>query len=174
MKIIFLDIDGVLNVMPPGIDEFGSLFHPGIDEFGSLFHPHFEENLREIIEKTEAKIVISSSWRISGLKFMKDLWSFRNLPGEIIDITTDVWQAAVNYKIEFLDRCERGHEIQEWLDSHKITSYVIIDDDSDMLKSQMNNFVRTSNNYHHEDHVEGYGLTKLCAKQAIQILNGKV
>lgn len=102
MKVIFLDIDGVLNVYPQGRDEFGS-----------LFHKHFEDNLRLVIEKTNAKIVISSTWRYSGLKVMKDMWKQRNLPGEVIDITPDCAQIVDNGIVEFYDLVERGHEIQE-------------------------------------------------------------
>ena len=63
MKVIFLDIDGVLNVISQGHDEYGS-----------LFHKHFEDNLRYIIEQTGAKIVISSTWRMSGLSEMQRMW----------------------------------------------------------------------------------------------------
>lgn len=75
-KIIFLDIDGVLNVYPNGRDEYGA-----------KFHSHFEDNLRFIIEKTQAKIVISSTWRMNGLREMKAMWQDRDLPGEVIDVT---------------------------------------------------------------------------------------
>jgi hypothetical protein len=41
-----------------------------------------------------------------------------------------------------------------------------------MLPSQMSNFVRTANNQDHPDCVDiGYGLTKICAEKAIEILN---
>jgi precorrin-6B methylase 1 len=45
------------------------------------FHSNFVDNLRSIIDKTGAKIVISSSWRTDGLDIMKDLWKYRDLPG---------------------------------------------------------------------------------------------
>ena len=162
MKVIFLDIDGVLNVYPQGRDEFGS-----------LFHKHFEDNLKLVIEKTNAKIVISSTWRYSGLKVMKDMWKQRNLPGEVIDITPDCAQIVNKGVVEFYDLVERGHEIKEWLDNHpEVERYVIFDDDNDMLQSQRNNFVRTANNTDHPDCVDiGYGLTLQCAQEAIKILN---
>lgn len=162
MKIIFLDIDGVLNVM--------SLGH---DKYGSLFHPEFVDNLREIIEQTGAKIVISSTWRFAGLEQMKAMWLDRNLPGEVIDITVDCYQIVDEGRAEFYDTVERGHEVQEWIDSHQgIESYVILDDDNDFLASQRGNFVRTANNINHPDSIDiGYGLTKECTKRAIRILN---
>ena len=161
MKIIFLDIDGVLNV-----------YCESRDEFGCTFHKHFEDNLRWIIDQTGAKIVISSTWRDSGLKVMQDMWIKRNLPGEVIDVTPNCVD-MVNYGIcEFYDLVERGHEIQKWIDDHSITSYVILDDDDDMLESQKDNFVQTSHNREHLDCVDhGYGLTKICAEKAIKILN---
>lgn len=148
-KIIFLDIDGVLNV-----------YCEGRDKFGCTFHKHFEDNLKHIIDSTNAKIVISSTWRMSGLKTMQDMWKHRNLAGQVIDITPIIH-----------DRI-RGVEIQKWLDKNKVSNYVIIDDDDDMLSSQMNNYVKTSDNKDHIDCVNiGYGLTRICAEKAIKILN---
>lgn len=162
MKVIFLDIDGVLNVISNGRDAFGS-----------LFHEHFVNNLKSIINETGAKIVISSTWRFSGLKVMKQMWKYRNLPGEVIDVTP---HCAAYDDINLCSGCERGAEIKEWLDRNMlVSSYVIIDDDNDMLPSQMDYFVKTSGNICHTDCVDvGYGLTKECAKQAIAILNNTV
>jgi hypothetical protein len=155
MKVIFLDIDGVLNVTMQKRDEFGS-----------LFHPQFEDNLKRIVTNTDAKIVITSTWRYSGLSEMQRMWKHRDLAGEVIDITPD------------LDRIEgysipRGVEIKYWLDNTKeLESYVIIDDDNDMLLCQKDNFVHTFGNITHRDCVDiGYGLTYECSLQAIKILN---
>jgi hypothetical protein len=153
MKIIFLDIDGVLNVIPKDFDKYGG-----------TFHPEFVENLKYIIDKTDAKIVISSSWRSAGLIEMQNMWKDRNLPGEVVGITPYLKGGA---------RVIRGHEIQAWLDMHKMGthSYVIIDDDTDMLDSQLKNFVQTSENSDHPDCIDiGYGLTRQCANKAICIL----
>ena len=38
MKVIFLDIDGVLNVI-----------EQGRDEYGQIFHQHFVDNLKKIV-----------------------------------------------------------------------------------------------------------------------------
>lgn len=151
MKIIFLDIDGVLNVIGQGYDKYGQ-----------LFHEHFQENLRYIIKKTGAKIVITSSWRGNGLEFLQNLWKDRNIGGEIIGITD----------LDYDKYSCRGEEIDQYIKTHNVEKYVIIDDDSDMLEHQMKNFVCTSDNIDHEDCVDiGYGLTKICAEKAIEILN---
>ena len=161
MKVIFLDIDGVLNV-----------YCQGRDEYGCTFHKHFEDNLRWIIEETGAKIVISSTWRRDGLDVMQNLWKHRNLPGEVIDITPTEVDVVEYGTCEFYDLVDRGHEIQQWINDHDIVNYVIIDDDNDMLPSQRGNFVRTANNKDHSDCVDiGYGLTRKCSEKVIEILN---
>ena len=155
MKVIFLDIDGVLN-----------LCYEGRDEYGSFFHPHLVDNLRLLIEKTGAKIVISSTWRFSGLTIMKEMWEKRELPGEVIGVTP-------NFMAHYKTTLCRGKEIDAYLEENKdIERYVILDDDSDMEPHQMDNFVMTSENRDHEDCVDiGYGLTRICTERAIKILN---
>lgn len=159
-KIIFLDIDGVLNVIGQGRDEFGQ-----------CFHKHFEDNLKWIIEQTDAKIVISSSWRKDGLSVMQKMWKHRNLAGEVIGITPDEVDVVKRGTCEFYDQVSRGIEIQQWIDDNNVKCYCIIDDDNDMLPSQRKNFVRTSNNRDHPDCVDiGYGLTRKCSEKVVKIL----
>lgn len=164
MKVIFLDIDGVLNVIPEGYDDFGG-----------TFHSNFVDNLRRIIDETGAKIVISSTWRFSGLTKMRQMWEHRNLPGEVIDITIDSNVLIKRGVFKFHDEVMRGHEIQEWLDRNQdIENYLILDDDDDFLPNQLNNFVRTSNNSSHPDCIDiGYGLTEICTNESIKVLNKK-
>ena len=160
-KIIFLDIDGVLNVASQERDRFGT-----------TFHKHFEDNLEWIIEKTRAKIVISSTWRMSGLEIMQEMWKERGLAGEVIDITPTEIDVVERGTCEFFDQVDRGFEIQQWIDDNNIKRYCIIDDDNDMLPSQKNNFVRTANNKDHPDSIDiGYGLTKQCAELVVSILS---
>lgn len=156
MRVIFLDIDGVLNV-----------YCQNRDQYGCTFHDHFVNNLKYLINQTDAKIVISSSWKLAGLQEMIDMWLFRQLPGEVIDITPNLtYGPSLNTSIA------RGYEIEQWLELHpEVINYVIIDDDDDMLDNQMNNFVKTSDNSTHIDCVDiGYGLTKECTESAIKIL----
>jgi len=158
MKIIFLDIDGVLNV-----------YCESRDEYGCCFHSHLVENLRILIEQTGAKIVIISTWRFSGLEIIKEMWEKRNLPGEVVGITP-------NFMIQHGTTLCRGKEIDSYLENHpEIENYVILDDDTDMEEHQMARFVMTSGNSNHEDCVDvGYGLTKICTEKAIEILNKKL
>jgi len=159
MKVIFLDIDGVLQV------EFNKK-----DEWGHLFYQPFVDNLQRIIDQTGAKIVISSTWKSSGLNVIKDMWSARNLPGEVIDITPNEVDVVDRGYCEFYDMVDRGYEIQQWIDDNKPDKWVIIDDVSDMLPTQMNNFVLTQNLVD-LDSYRGTGLTKSCTDKVIRILN---
>ena len=56
IKVIFLDIDGVLNV-----------YSHDHDEFGSQFMPQFVNNLKRVVEETGAKTGCHSHW--SGLAY---------------------------------------------------------------------------------------------------------
>jgi hypothetical protein len=152
MKVIFLDIDGVLNL--EGIER---------DEYGSTFHQEFVNNLKRIVDATDAKIVISSSWRSDGFEKMESMWIGRNLPGEVVGITP------------FDDDRHRGAEIKMFMDKYDkhIDTYVILDDDTDMLEEQIDSFVRCSDNEDHNNHIHGYGITDEVANKAIKILNNE-
>jgi hypothetical protein len=162
MKVIFLDIDGVLNneIFPNAfwaickqVDlkrEQAKSLHKVVmrDEYGNLFCPTAVKQLRWIVACTGAKIVISSTWRSAGLNEMQTMWQMRDLPGEVIGVTP------------FLNT-PRGEEIAEWLRENDVDSYVIIDDDYDMLPEQVDSFIKTN---------PTYGITFKDAERAVQIL----
>jgi hypothetical protein len=137
------------------------------DEYGQLFDPRCVAWLDYIIQKTGAKIVISSTWRMSGLKVMQNLWRDRKLPGEVIDITCGRgYGKGVDpelIKRHLTEGADRGYEIQQWLEDHpEVTRYVILDDDIDMCTGQ--NFVHTPGKF---------GLENDSTDKAIIFLNGK-
>lgn len=163
MRVIFLDIDGVLNTW----DYIGSLYllankhkvGSSIDEYGQLFDPRCVNYLDYIIRETDAKIVISSTWRNKGISNLQEMWEMRDLPGEIIDVTPLTLDGEIVERYYHVD-ADRGYEIQEWLDNHDdIESYVILDDMSDMLPSQ--NFVKCDGKF---------GITREVANMAIHHL----
>ena len=146
MKVIFLDIDGVLN----SYDNMHALHKLDPRNSGDSFGAYFDERcvrwLSYIINETDCKIVISSTWRCKGIKRIKELWETRNLPGEIIGVTPhEASEETINLYAATNNVADRGYEIQEWIDENKPDRYCIIDDDDDMLPIQKNNFVKTSN-----------------------------
>lgn len=137
MKIIFLDIDGVLN------SEKFSIWiheHPEFCENGGHFwiDPEKVEMVINLCEETGAKIVISSSWRSWSLRAtLEDFSTYRDL-SKLNPYIVGVTPRFINFKF-----MSRGYEIQDYLNSHSVTNYCIIDDDTDMLEEQQENFVRT-------------------------------
>lgn len=121
MRVLFLDIDGVLN-------NAASLAE------GIHLLPEKVLLVRRVCEETGAEVVISSSWRIIyDLQVLREL--IYRAGGRGIKIN-DVTPNISNF---------RGHEIKEWLDQRpEVTKYAIIDDDADMLPSQHQYLVQTS------------------------------
>jgi len=163
-KIIFLDIDGVINTK-----EWHSKMTKDTpkDEYGYAFDPIAVANLAHIIDKTGADIVISSSWKFYGVPKLREMWKKRNLPGTILDITPNTIsdEMLLNANLdEFQLGVCRGNEIKEWLSRHEdiISSYVIIDDFDDMLSEQEDHVVLTESLI---------GITEWDAEKAIKILN---
>jgi len=143
MKIIFLDFDGVLN----SLDE---IVHSGCYGGGTPLHTRHIEACEFIIKHTDAKVVVSSTWRLS--KTTKQLQELLpSLP--IIGKTPRIYEH------------ERGFEIQTWLNENKelnVENFIIIDDDSDM-GDLLPHLIKTDANY---------GLTYVEALEAIRMLNG--
>ncbi|MRI63857.1 hypothetical protein EDM00_07625 [Ornithobacterium rhinotracheale] len=168
-KIIFLDLDGVLNT-----ERFQNKLQaqgmPRSDKYGLLFDSEAVVYLDQIIQKTNAKIVISSSWKFLGKSTLAKMWKERNLPGEIIDITpsanADEWLLSANLdSLEEMMQHPKSLEIETWLKLHSKAkiSYVIIDDENIVSKSQSEFFVQTN---------PFLGLNEENAKEIINILNG--
>ena len=167
-KYLFLDFDGVLNT-----EYYQNLLsYQGLavqDMHGAIFDPETIKQLKRIIDATDAKIIVESSWKFLGLDAMQEMWEARELPGQIIDITSssvsDNWLLHAN--LDDIDpamgHC-KGMEIASWLTDHALQDarYVIIDDEYVILDSQLPYFILT-NPYD--------GITEALADRAISILN---
>lgn len=150
-NVIFIDIDGVLN-------NHNSMFIKSIDKCGANLSKDCTDLFRILLEKTNSKLVVSSSWRSAR---EERLFGFNNT--RIISAFEDagfhqlpdfVFAEGVT---KHLNTGKRGDEIQEFLDRHRldIGNYVIIDDDSDMLPHQYAHFVQT-------DRTEGLSIVNIC------------
>ena len=128
-KIIFLDIDGVICSIRSAVACGGYPWRVKAEDM-ELFDLIAIKLVQKICKDCDAKIVLSSVWRIYHDFNMigKEL----NLP--IIDKTP--------YKLT----SHRGEEIAMWLRDNKVDKYVIIDDDSDMLEEQLPYFVKVDRN----------------------------
>ena len=163
MKIIFLDFDGVLNHQAFYIKRHAA-GKSNEDHPYSEFCPEAMENLNDLIEQTGAKIVVSSTWRKGEtVESLRNLLNTVGFKGEIIGKTPDLRNLG--------DSIFRGNEIHKWMSDnrdllgrelHKYREYVILDDDSDMLYWQRNNFILVD---------RFVGLTQGVVYRAEQILN---
>lgn len=150
MNVIFLDIDGVLNNH--------GCYRPGnIDQFGRCPDPSCIAALNYVVSETGAVIVVSSTWRISGVQKMRETLQHWGVSGFVFDVTPRLETAKGDITLSV----PRGREIQTWLDRIKdfteVDRFVILDDDSDME--------------HHREHLVQtdfeYGLTMAHARMAI-------
>lgn len=159
-KYIFLDIDGVLN----SNDYFSSLEHikrskkllderfsPSIAHNVSYIDPVAVENLNKLVKDTGAKVVVSSTWRFSP--DLSEIFKISGVEAPIFSITPSSRSRI------------RGEEIQAWLDKKAESpyKYVILDDDSDMLRDQLPYFIQVD--------WMARGLSENDVKLATKILN---
>ena len=148
MKIIFLDVDGVLNNDSWCWDLY---YKYGVYVYTNniLYEPSLLQ-LRRIINKTDAKIVVSSAWRKVPSAYSDLLQWLKRYGMEVYDTTPYVGGI-------------RGDDIEAWLKEHDdVESYVILDDDDDM-GILYDRLVRTDFNK---------GLTKEDADICIKMLGG--
>lgn len=169
-KVIFLDVDGVLN-------SDRTLYEDVSLEDDLIL------NLKEIVNKTKAKIILSSSWRLSTdaiATLMNKLDKFGlAISGMTCDGVNLDWLEKYEFDAtkKYLDTkfdCDenrqikftrdRGAEIFKWLHDHDDCAYVILDDEIEDIKPYFSESVIVKTSYK-------TGLTKEDVKKAIQILN---
>jgi len=123
MKIIFLDIDGVIN----SAFDWVPMSERGTTDFNSTLWdvhdlmPKYIARLNEIIDATDAKVVISSSWRIQYKHSeIESMLKQQGFVGDVIGETPVFSQTPDG---------DRGDEIKFWLNTHDdIDAFVILDD----------------------------------------------
>lgn len=157
-KYIFLDIDGVLNSAEYYLEKPVNVRIKELE--GTVPDTHIAvclasidsskvKLLNKLIDETKARIVISSSWR--GDSALQYVFSKAGIEGLIYGETPR------------LPNESRGKEVRKWLETERWPyRYVIIDDDMDMLDSQLDHFVQTD---------WKVGLTEENVIKAIKILN---
>lgn len=146
MKVIFLEIDGVLNTTKDLLS-YGS----------PLINQNLVQILKEIVNKTKAKIVLSSSWRLDreSREIVKSALSKKRL--KFISCTPCLKPKKHQ---SWVNRCD---EINHWLNSRgKINKFAIIDENFHAGLGFENNFFKTD---------EETGLTKDLAESIIKLLN---
>jgi hypothetical protein len=173
MKIVFLDIDGVLAPHKKSIKQHD--YFP----FNVEFSPTAVKNLKKILEKSQAKLVLSSKWVDKlGLTTVVTTLASHGILGPYVvyqDVETNIadfvkpndWLADKGnfYGITSTPKkfsSDKCHEISFWLSDYaaQIKGYVVIDDD--FIAGQEDYQVQTDGKQ---------GLTEENVDQALNILN---
>jgi hypothetical protein len=145
MKVIFLDIDGVLNTERYLRVQAQKCGYKDQATMQYNFDPVALDNLKEIIEVTNANIVISSTWRLQkdsseASREWKEL--IRNF--DSIGVSSRIIGVTPTIKnTESLNA--RWMEIKQWLQDNtdiNIEKFVIIDDEWDMGEYTKHSFAR--------------------------------
>lgn len=115
MKVLFLDVDGVLNRCGKSAQ--------------GLEQPQIEE-LDRVLRVTGAVVVLSSTWRkfeVSCMPRLRALFAERGWLMVGKTPVLDRWNGTC------YEAVERGMEIQAWLDKHpEVERFAIVDDCEDM------------------------------------------
>lgn len=173
MKVIFLDIDGVMNSA-----EFYNRKRASSWEWAHMFGKYLSYSidsdkvalLNKIIEATGAVVVLSSSWRLGpSVPVLKE--DFKRVGIDVFD-RCPCWgkYGVTDWKVEedenghpYTTLIPRSEIVDAWLKEHpEVESYVIIDDNDQFNEEQHKRFILTD---------EQVGLTEENIQTAIKILN---
>lgn len=153
MKVIFLDIDGVLNCQASGAQHRGGI---GIE-------PENVKHLAHIVENTGAVIVLTSTWKLHWSKNKDN----QHPSGAYVD------QMLSEFGLTVLDKTplgvsQRGAGIQKYLEEHSVDSWVVLDDEIFPDFEQYGILSRLVKSSFYKE-----GLTHELSQEAIKILNGE-
>jgi hypothetical protein len=147
MNVIFLDIDGVLNSEYYNHTElvnrkkrgYGGFFQIGEEatKDNVIWDPQCVRTLAYIVVRTDAKIVISSTWREHHpLHRFHEMFALYGVEFDLIGMTQIAagrWEPySDNYAQDF-----RGDEVNAWIAEKAFDgNHVILDDGADFYKDQ--------------------------------------
>lgn len=164
-KVVFLDIDGVLNIDDRNSKDF------------VLINEEFVKNLAIITHTTNAEVVITSSWRY-GLN--SDYYNMEPKMSDAVRLLTSLFE---KYDIRILGITPihfngpdgRPFEIRQWLvDKADVKNFVILDDETFWKWNWLQKNVVCTSRIDFDDDgriIRKCGLTKEFALEAINILN---
>lgn len=135
MKVLFLDIDGVLNSLA-----FLQRVHCGGAAEGAKLRRYAPEvlidvdavaRLNEVIKRSGAVCVVSSAWRVvHSLERLERALRFRGFIGTLIGSTNEEGTWVDHDDRIILEGFERHTEITDWLNAHhhQVEAFAVVDD----------------------------------------------
>jgi len=171
MKVIFLDIDGVLNNENTFIKKYKEFSSTGkiIPEIDM----QMVMRLKQIVNATGAVIVLSSSWKLGwDINFTKCSQHCKDLILIFSEYNLKIFDKTPN-----IEHGNRQREIKEWLKNHPETEkFVILDDETTFLMDFVGKqLVKTSilpDGVMLTNMKDTTGLQEKHVKEAIKILEG--
>lgn len=182
MRIIFLDVDGVLNNSKTEDKVCG---WTGID-------PKLLQNLKYIYDESnkdeETKIIVSSSWKYDEVRAIKDAKlgyeKADNIYSILVERLNNAGMEVLGYTTETRSAWERGEGISKWIEEYNkdhepISNYVILDDeefDFSDYEDLYKRFVRTvlptrgGHDSHSYKYEVGSGIQQRHIEKALSIL----
>ncbi len=147
MKVIFLDIDGVLNS------------HSFLrTNTSALFDPDKIKILKKVVRETEAELILHSTLKDH---FKSDMTPVTAPACELTDMLFEEGMFLIDKTDEDADP-ETG--IRIWLEKNHVNSYCIIDDETSLFRAEAGHLAAPPKNQ---------GLNEECAQKAIYILRGQ-
>lgn len=148
-KVLFLDIDGVLNDHHPMSNHYCSIKPECVYYFNKILSHHMD-----------LKIVISSAWRYLIVKESMTLKGFEQM---MLTHGLECHNRFIGYTEADTEQVQRREDqILNYIASHNIKNYVVLDD---LLLELEERFIRTDGNV---------GLTEIKAMQVINLLKEKI
>lgn len=154
-KVIFLDIDGVLNCISTKARCQGYI---GIDDLKVKL-------LKQIIDNTNAKIVLTSTWKTEWNKNLEEC----DYSGKYLN------NKLKKQKLWILDKTEdngknRGKGIYDWIKKYNVDNWLVLDDEifKDYDEEIIRHWIKT------DFYDNNGGLQKNHIEKAIKILNGEL
>lgn len=162
MKIIFLDVDGVLNNKDTK-ERIPDTSYTGINNSKVKL-------LKQIVEATDAQIVLSSTWRLKKTRWGEEIpEEHRNY------LKKKLSKYGLRYisSTPDIDPIRRGKEIDQWIKNNNditIDGWVVLDDEiwKDFKNYNILPHLVLTKDYIYKDG----GLSEEDVKHAIRILNG--
>ena len=152
-KFIMLDVDGVLNCTK-------TKKHLQVCDKFKFVDTRKVLRLRDIVERTGAQLVLTSTWRHGAdtNAFFLDKMAYCELLEEFRRVRCPIWTDITPY----LPSAKRWQEINAWLMLHDVDDFIILDDwGEDEFRPMMDRLVKCD---------PSKGLTKERAELAIQML----
>lgn len=160
MKLLFLDIDGVLNSHDANADHICGI------------HADKITRLNRLVELTGAEVVISSAWRYMILNGAMSVSGFRHM---LMTHGLASFVKIVGCTVSDEEIAERGDQIAAFLDTAEWPPYIVLDDGSELPQTKTATMSESLSGRHGEHWVKidgRVGLTDEDVVTATRLLNG--